>query len=334
MTGWQAATFPSEVRDEQRVVLVEDAWLTRFSRGDLRSFETPNRWIAGAVHDAEGRLVVESQMVGSYGGRNLLAADPPRAPRRGRPDELAGTWLYGGNFMEHFGHFISEGVSTLWPDDLAVDGLVFHRYLGRPPEVAGFHRELLALTGYGDLPVHIVTGRPAAVERLWVPTRPVVVNGWAHPEAVAVWRRIVAGVGGPAPAAGPLWLSRTAFNERQRAAGRPVRSSAERDRELDAVFAAAGFRVVAPEALPVPEQIRLVAGSDVVAGQAGTALHLAVFAEEGTRCIEVGDSRTREQPLLNQQVLNAVRGHQVAFVPQAVPAPEIAVLLDRLEVAR
>ena len=333
MTGWQVAEFPREARDVPRKVLVEGAWLSAFQRGDLRSFETPNRWMSGAVYDADNDLVVESQMVGSYGGRNLLAADPGRISRRGRRDQLSGTWLYGGNFMKHFGHFISEGVSTLWPDDVTVDGLVFHRYLHRRPELAEFHRELLRYAGYGDLPVHIVSSRPAEVERLWVPSRPVVVNGWAHPQAVDVWRRIAANAGGPAPEANRVWFSRVAFNDRRRARGQKVRSAPERDRELDAIFGAAGFRVIAPETLPVRDQVRVVAGADVLAGQAGTALHLAVFAEAGTRCIEVGDGRTPDKPLLNQQVLNAVRGHQVAFIPEALPAKRIARMLVRLRVS-
>jgi hypothetical protein len=331
--AWRRAEFPSQVRDEQRTVLVEDAWLTRFRRGNLRSFETPNRWIMGAVHDVEGRLVVESQMIGSYGGRNLLAADPAVVPRRGQRDRLRGTWLYGGSFTDHFGHFISECLTNLWPDDLEVDGLVYHRYLTPDPQVADVHRELLGYAGYGDLPVHIVAGRAAEVERLWVPTRPVTVNGWAHPQAVEVWRRVVAGAGGPAQDVDRLWFSRADFNDRQRAHGQQVRSSAERDRELDAVFGAAGFRVVAPETLPVREQIRMVAGANVVAGQAGSALHLAVFAEAGTRCIEVGDSRTRSRPLLNQQVLNAVRDHDVTFIPESMPGVEIEQVLRRLGVS-
>jgi capsular polysaccharide biosynthesis protein len=109
-----------------------------------------------------------------------------------------------------------------------------------------------------------------------------------------------------------------------------VRSTPERDLELDAVFGAAGFRVVEPETLPVREQIRMAAGASVLAGQGGTALHLAVFAEAGARCIEVGDTRTPQRGLRHQQVIHAVRKHRVAFVPDALPGAEIAHALDAL----
>lgn len=330
---WRKAEFPSPIQDEQRMVFVEDAWVSRFKRGQLRRFETPNTWMVGAVHDRAGRLVVESQMIGGYGGRNLVAADAQKVPRSGPHDDLSWTWLYGGHFTDHFGHFISECLPTLWPEGLDVAGLVFHRYLNPDPLVKDWHRELLGYAGYGELPVRIVSRRPVRVEGLRVPTRPFTVNGWAHPHAVDVWRRIVANAGGPATDTGRVWFSRVAFNERKRADGMRVRSTPERDRELDEVFGAAGFRVLAPEELPVREQIRMAAGASVLAGQAGTALHLAVFAEAGTRCIEVGDSRTRKSGLPNQQVIHAVRDHRVAFVPNAMSGAEIAHALDELGVS-
>lgn len=331
---WRAATFPTEPLDEQRLVEVEDAWLTRFKRGNLRTFTVPSRWMTGAVHDARGRLVVESQKIGGYVGHNIVAADAPKAPRRGQADQLSGTWLYGGHFTEHFGHFISECVPTLWPEGLDVDGLVFHRYLTPDPVVEDWHREILGYVGYGDLPIHIVTTRPAKVDRLWVPTRPVTVNAWAHPTAVDVWQRIVAAAGGPAPDVGRVWFSRAEFNQRRREAGKRVRSTSANDTRLDDLFAGAGFRVVAPETLPVRDQIRTAAGATVLAGQAGTALHLAVFAERNSYCIEVGDARTPDISFAHQQVINAARGHRVAFIADDTPAQEIERALLELGVGR
>ncbi len=328
---WRAATFPAEPLDEQRLVEVEDAWLTRFKRGELRTFTAPSKWVTGAVHDAHGRLVVESQKIGGY-RLNLVAADAMKAPRRGPAEHLPGTWLYGGHFTEHFGHFIAECVPTLWPKDLDVDGLVFHRYLKPNPPVEEWHLEILAYAGYGELPIHIVSSRPARVDRLWVPSRPVTVNAWAHPPAVDVWRRIVAAAGGPASDVGKVWFSRAESNDRRRAAGRKVRSTPERDRRLDALFADAGFRLVVPETLPVRDQIRMAAGSSVLAGQAGTALHLAVFADGDARCLEVGDTRTPDASFPHQQVINAARGQRVAFIPDRLADEEILRALRELGV--
>jgi capsular polysaccharide biosynthesis protein len=337
--------FPLTPREPPRLDVVPDALLTAVRQGPLRTVQPPLRWLRGAVHDAEGRLLPASQKIGGLGGNQGAMADPRRVPVPAHADRLEGTWLYGGHWIHHFGHFVTETVTTLWPDpaelrggDDAPRGVVFHAYFGgyQPPQP--WQEELLGLTGYGDLPVEVVHRAPVRVERLLLPGRSVVVNGWAHPEARDVWRRMAAATGASTMSTGPTaggprrWLSRTAFNDARRAANEPTRTSAARDRELDAVFAAAGFEVVTPEALPLPDQLRLAATSSVLAGGAGTALHLSAFAPAGVRVLEVGDERSPGVQVPHQLVIDALCQHPSAFVPHATPAADLAARLAALGV--
>jgi capsular polysaccharide biosynthesis protein len=329
--GWAVPEFPHQPQDEQRQLVVSEAFLTRMTKGPLRTAQPPDRWIRGAVHDASGALVEASQKIGGLGGNQLAQADPARV--RPRPDarRLEGTWLYGGHWIGHFGHFFTETVTTLWPEPEPVAGLVFHAYYGGDVGVAPWQRELVDLAGYPGLPIEVVDREPLRVERLRVPSRSVVVNGWAHPGAAVVWDRMVAAAGGPTPD-GPahVFFSRTSFNAGLRAAGRPARSSEERDRALDRVFAEAGYAVVTPEELPVLEQIRLAAGARVLAGGAGTALHLSAFAPPGTRVIEIGDSRSPDVQVPQQQVIDHLREHPSAFLPARLGPEEIATAVAAL----
>jgi capsular polysaccharide biosynthesis protein len=170
---------------------------------------------------------------------------------------------------------------------------VFHAYYGAFAGIQPWQAELMPLTGYGRLPIEVLDKEPAWVDRLVLPSRSVVVNGWAHPGAAAVWERMVAAAGGATPD-GPdrVFFSRIRFNAARRAGGDPTRSTAERDLALDELFAEAGYAVVAPEDLTVVDQMRLAAGARVLAGCAGTALHLAAVAPAGTRVIEIGDTRS------------------------------------------
>ncbi len=77
--------------------------------------------------------------------------------------------------------------------------------------------------------------------------------------------------------------------------------------------------MVHPETLPVEEQIRLAAGADVLAGSAGSAMHLAVFGPSGRRVIEIGDERTPDRTGLMQTVVNAALGHRQAHIPYGDP---------------
>lgn len=327
---WGPATFPEAPRGELTLDLVDDALLTRVEKGPLRTLHQPRLWLRGAVHDRDGRLLVASQKIGGLAGNQLAAADPERVTPARDLEVLPGTWLYGGHWMQHFGHFIIESLSTLWPEGQQVDGIVFHRYLARKARVEPWQQWLVGLTGYGGLPIRVVGNRAVRVQRLVLPGRAVVANGWVWPEGAALWRRMAAALDRPARG-DRVFLSRSRFNANQAATGVAVRTSPERDRELDETFAAGGFRVAYPEELPLDEQLELTAGAEVIAGMTGSALHLSVFAEPRARVIEVGDSRWSDRPNPMQEALNAACGHEQLFIPAGETAAQISTTLATLE---
>ena len=149
---------------------------------------------------ANGALVESSQRVGGLSGDHVVAADPatyrpgrrrrwPWPGRRSATARLTGTWLYAGNWMNHFGHFVTETLTTLWPDQLEVVGLVSHPFIFEDGE-SDWQLELLELAGLGRSP-----GSTPALACAWtgfMSTRPFVPNGYATPAAVRVWRRVAA----------------------------------------------------------------------------------------------------------------------------------------------
>jgi capsular polysaccharide biosynthesis protein len=251
---------------------------------------------------------------------------------------LKGTWLYAGNWSTHFGHFLLETLTNLWPDPgqhaASLTGILAHRPIGgklpssgrpvplRAPNLKPWQGELLALTGYGAAEKRIVHGRPLKVERLLVPARPVLLKRWALPPAVDVWRRVSERVGRRGPH-DRIFLSRSRFHGRR--ADR-ARTDAAWDAGVDALFGAAGFHVVHPETIPVSEQIALVRGAAVLAGPAGSALHLSVFADPGARVLVIGDRRSPHRPPPTQTVIDAACGHQTAFAPNRDEAALAAIL--------
>lgn len=314
---WEDAEFPHLPRDVQSLQIVDAAWLSQVQQGRLRTFDVPNRWLTGAVYDSDRRLVVSSQKIGGLGGNQGVMADPGRYRRKPPAEELRGTWLYGGHWINHFAHFFTETATTLWPERAewpGVDGLVFHKYFGRDDHVASWQQDLIDLAGWGGLPIRVINKQALAVERLIVPSRSVVVNGWAHAGSAHVWRRM-ATAAGDAGAAERVYFSRTSFNRERRAAGLATRTDADRDEGLDGVFTDAGFAVVNAEELTPVEQIRLAAGARVLAGLAGSALHLAAFAAPGARVLEIGDERSPGVHVPQQAVINAACGHRQALIP-------------------
>ncbi|MCW2815552.1 MAG: hypothetical protein JWN84_3007 [Nocardioides sp.] len=339
--GWQPARAEHEpTGDPVEVVTVDEAVVTPYGHGPLRAETGPQRWIRGAVHDHEGVLVRASQRRWHGDALNPVAADPETVPVPTDVRRLEGTWLYAGHWAGHFGHFLLEHLPNLWPDPAGlgpVAGVLAHRPAARSgivhrrrplqtPTIAAWQHDLIALAGHDPDGLRIVHGRALRVERLVVPSRPVLLKKWAQPEAVRLWRRVSEAVGTRGPDR-RVYLSRSRFHAEADGSER-ARTAAEQDARLDETFAAAGFAVVHPETLSIAEQVATVRGAEVLAGLSGSALHLSVFADPGTRVLTFGDRRSPARPTKAQVMVDAACGHVTGFVPDGDEAALTAALAD------
>ena len=173
--------------------------------------------------------------------------------------------VYCGPLFDHFGHFLLESLARLsnrppdapgvllWAADAGGGGAGF-----RP-----WQREILDLLG---LPAQrIATRVPFEVRRLTVPAPGFVVRHAftaAHAAFLSVmpWR--------PEPGR-RVWLSR----RKVPGAARPAFHA------LEPALAAAGWRVIVPEDLPVRDQLAELAQAEQVAGEMGSALHALVLLD-------------------------------------------------------
>ena len=296
-----------------------------------------SREITGAVYDASNVLQPDSQRIAPP-GTQYNALDPERVDRQDAR-YLPGTWLYGGTWFDHFGHFMLETVTSLWPElshevraqwEQGLGGIVFHRFpFQNPPSAGPYQQTLIDLAGFPGVNLEVVDAQPVAVRRLILPQRSLAIYDWATPEAASVWSRIGLAAGSSsARPNGLLYLSRTRFNERIRAQGGQARTTVARDRQLDELMDGAGFEVVCPETLDITTQIRLATASRVIAGLSGTALHLSAFAPTAA-VLQFGDERWPNSLGFGQQLVSAAHGQRVALIP-----PTLGSLAVRLAVRR
>jgi capsular polysaccharide biosynthesis protein len=81
---------------------------------------------------------------------------------------------------------------------------------------------------------------------------------------------------------------------------------------IEALASAAGYCTVYPERLPLPDQIALFATATHIAGEYGSALHLALFAPPGSiTCALRGASH---HPGFVQSSLAAAFNQQIGYV--------------------
>ena len=77
-------------------------------------------------------------------------------------------------------------------------------------------------------------------------------------------------------------LGEKIFFSRRRLVHNTRRSVANLD-EVEALMSRRGYKIVAPEMLSIPQQIRLMRTARIVVGEDGSALHNIIFCEEGAR---------------------------------------------------
>jgi hypothetical protein len=306
-------TAPSlVVHTEPQCLTLRDAIATPFALvAPADAPEQPPRhpsfkaYTTGCLYNSDGARVELSVRVGGIGGDQSASIDPPTLP----PEQRGGTWLTGrtlylGPFMNHYGHFITEGLSRCWKQDIGpVDHVVGYPFMHNNGnvQIGAFHRHLARLL---DVPLdRIAILRSQTVfdeivvpEQLWGSN--VHVNAYMR----TVYERIRARHAGR-KSSGRLFLSRPASKR----LGNPL--------AVEDAFASFGFRVIYPERIPIAEQLALYANCEVLASLSGSGMHNCLFARPGLMTIEVGDRRARRNPGLMQRMANELAQVEAHFIP-------------------
>lgn len=80
------------------------------------------------------------------------------------------------------------------------------------------------------------------------------------------------------------------------------------------IFAKNGFQIVYPETLPLATQIGIMKNCRVLAGCAGTALHMALFMPRGGTVIQIKRNLKKRDNAPTQNLINRVMGHRGVFI--------------------
>jgi hypothetical protein len=300
------------VEAEPRCLTLRDAIATPFALvppADAPERQPPNArfkaYTLGCLYDSEGARVDMSLRVGGVRGDESAAIDPEFLPQ----EQRGGTWLtrrtlYLGPFMNHYGHFITEGLSRWWKQEIGpVDHVVAYPFMHNHGNVAvePFHRHLAGLLGVpiermAILRSQTVFDEIVVPEQLW----PNNVHVNAHMRTV--YERIRARYVGR-KSSGRVFLSR------------PPSKRLRNPLAVEEIFAAFGFRVIYPERTPIAEQLALYANCEVLASLSGSGMHNCLFARPGLMTIEVGDRRARLQPVLMQRMANELAQVEARFIP-------------------
>jgi capsular polysaccharide biosynthesis protein len=229
----------------------------------------------GGIIDADGRPHVASHL--SRRGMILQAPSPAGGERR----MLAGRWLYGGIWFEHYGHFLLETLGRAWHLAETAGPVVFHRPArdaagAVPATLNDWQTELITALLGSPSRLHFIAAPTEFEELVVAETGSVIGERFTAAQAAALatigGRVAQAGGSVAGPPSRRLWLSRSTLPT-----GRVVG-----EREFEAALAAAGFEVMQLQELTLAEQVRAFDEARVVAGFTGTAFHTALLAGRRT----------------------------------------------------
>lgn len=261
--------------------LVEDAhYLTRVPHLD----KVP------VIFDAARRVVPES--LDHHSGDRTPTWQTTDWPEHQGPvtDEAPeGTALYVGAIHPHYGHFVINTLARFWPlldlDDRGLrPTLLCHGPgLGADWSSTPFIPEILGRLGLSVMDL-ATFGRPVRIPTLLVPQAALQQDDYAFPVMADLCREIGRGYYAPEEVDAdpqPVYLSKTRLTG-------GVRRFANEE-AVTAVLEREGVRIVHPELLSFPEQVRLFARHRVILGANGSAFHTLLFAPPGRRVIALAD---------------------------------------------
>lgn len=185
----------------------------------------------------------------------------PQPPAR----RLSGTYIFGGYLFGHYGHFLLESLSRCYalrryPDTVPV--------LFMSPDEQVFDAQKRILTALGLRNDIILVKAPLEVEKLvYAPSGCDLNPLYISDEQLKALGRL------PVQEHNPdrkIWLSRSRFNG----------GGVENEAEIEAELLGCGWEIIHPQELGIHDQIRLIAGSGLVAGFSGTAFFNVLLAEQ------------------------------------------------------
>ena len=255
----------------------------------------------GGVVDADGKYVelsgIEQRVWYSYPFENAEYRDQRVA--------------YCGYMINHWGHFLIEGVCRLWyflENDETIDKYIFFLDENEQREIKGNYREFLELLGIWDKVEFI--NKPISFREVLVPELALKSRTYYSPKFRKMFDVIADNV-----VIDPSWkpFEKIYYSRRNFAKGIPFEFGYDM---LDEFFAQNGYTVLYPEKVPLSQMIFYIRNSKVVASLSGSLPHNMFFAKNGHK-LEILERCTINDD--NQVDVNRIRELQVVPIDANIP---------------
>lgn len=244
---------------------------------------------------------------------DLFRSDNPDQLDRPNCIERSGKGIYLGPLMAgHYGHFITEGLSTFWIfEQISVEQFDYFLF---SPFVFGTHipeyaLECLQAFGIDSRNVVIVGEDAISFEEMVIPERLFCLNHSADPTLRWVYQEICRKIAPEGNQLEKVYVSRRHLSLKK------LTRVIANEVLVERLFEQAGFTVVYPEELSFSEQLGLFKQVSALAGLSGSALHNSLFMRSGAKLIELGDPRYGGERAPTQILCDFISGVDHSLLP-------------------
>ena len=252
--------------------------------------ENDSIYFEGGVVDSKMNFVKNSQFFRAGKGGSLLK---PYEFSQNNAEYIDEEVLYAGVLINHFGHFLVEGLSRLWYWCEHADKNLHIAFL-MPKNQPIFPQfwEFMNLLGIDKDKVHIIK-KITKFKRVYTPYQAHVLDTSYNEKFTVPYKYISSKISTKNKE--KYYISRSKFKKGTLCLGEYL---------FEDIYKQNGFKIVHPEKLSLKEQISVMKNASELAGISGTGMHMALFAEDNIdiTILERTDNPVPEQAIINQAI--------------------------------
>ena len=217
--------------------------------------------------------------------------------------------VFVGNVYNQFGHFLLEHMNRAYA---ALDKkyknmkyvLINNKSVNPVPEYMFILLELLGIKRKNI----IILEQTTRFRNVYVPDQGFNLPVYSSKEFGKTYDKIASNVNSPKTVYDKIYVSRAKLKSRKTYGEEKVQKIFERN----------GFKIIYPETLPLVEQIAFVKNAKVLAGCAGTALHLALFMRTGETVIQIKRNKLNKDSSSTQYLINETKNLNSIFIDASI----------------
>lgn len=227
------------------------------------------------------------------------------------PEYRDETVVYCGYLVDHWGHFLIEGVTRLWyflENDPTIDKYVFFLDEGEERQIKGNYLEFFRLLKIWDK-LEIIN-KPTTYRQVVVPELGIYMRTAYTPKLLKVFDTIADNV-----QVDPSWETpeKIYYSRSQFQKGIPFEFGFA---TLDDFFQRNGYTILFPEKVPLGQMVHYIRNAKVVATLSGSLPHNMLFGRQGQK-VEILERFVISDD--NQTDVNRMRELDVTYIDANIP---------------